>query len=741
MAMPRSRPRGRENARPPAGGAAAEHATKIYGVAAGSVIVTIAFLALTSTGRVIDAATQHFMLYYAGVFALIALCASVTLGLIATDRMVLQPAHRIFVQSAHRAASFGAVAFLLIHIVTEILAQRVHLLDSVVPFLSPFRTFYIGLGTISSDLILLIVVTGILRKRFTGHGKAWRWRAIHYTSYAAFVFGVWHGLLGGRPGKPYVDWSYGFVVAFVALGLAVRILANSLRPNETVSGPPVTESASSASAPMRAASMFAQLGIVRAARSAAVMARSAPQPMLSSQAGGWGAGQAEGMAPVLAALPAAGEEYQSAPYAFADGGQPYYEPGYVGPPRYMGAPRRADSGPMPRAATGPFPQQGGPAQVRDSGPMPRATTGPFPRAGNGPAQGRAGTASGPMPRAATDPFPRVASGPAQVRDSGPMPRATTGPFPRVGNGPAQVWGSGPDPGATSGPMPRAASRPMPRAATGPMPAAGPVAGAGPAAAGGGSGRHRSTGPAPQAGQSMPRSPGGSARPSATGPMPQGAGGPMPRAATGPMPRVTGGPASRAGSGPMPRGRTGQVPRAGSATPPGGRGLLRGGTPAGGTPAGGTRAGGGQRGASQAGRGWPGGRSARGQAQPAGPGWAAGSAAWAGAPNPASSPQPGRSADWAGSQGPAEPGWESQDWAAPQGPAGAPGLAGGEDWAGPRDWTRATVWTDVTGGGAWSPGQPPWEGAGASVPDPAFTYREPGPGMPGYRGASDRFRGR
>ena len=77
MATTRSRPRGREHARPSTGGVAAEHATKIYSVAISGIVVIIAFLALTSIGHVIDAATQHFMLYYAGVFALIALCASV----------------------------------------------------------------------------------------------------------------------------------------------------------------------------------------------------------------------------------------------------------------------------------------------------------------------------------------------------------------------------------------------------------------------------------------------------------------------------------------------------------------------------------------------------------------------------------------------------------------------------------------------------------------------------------------
>ena len=255
MATTRSRPHGREHARPAAGGVAAEHATKIYAVATTGIVIIVAFLALTSIGHVIDAATQHFMLFYAGVFALIALCASTGLGLIATDRVFLNAGHRVLAQSAHRAASFGAVTFLIIHIVTEILAQRVHVLDAVVPFLSPFRTFYIGLGTIASDLIILLVITGIMRGRFNAHGRAWRWRAIHYTSYASFVFGVWHGLLAGRPAKPYVDWSYGLLVALVLLALAVRIVSNSLRPKESLSGPPVPMSGDSASAPMRAAAL------------------------------------------------------------------------------------------------------------------------------------------------------------------------------------------------------------------------------------------------------------------------------------------------------------------------------------------------------------------------------------------------------------------------------------------------------------------------------------------------------
>jgi hypothetical protein len=48
-------------------------------------------LVLTKAGRDIDAATQRFMLYYAGVLALVGLTGSVLLGLVATDRIVMTP--------------------------------------------------------------------------------------------------------------------------------------------------------------------------------------------------------------------------------------------------------------------------------------------------------------------------------------------------------------------------------------------------------------------------------------------------------------------------------------------------------------------------------------------------------------------------------------------------------------------------------------------------------------------------
>ena len=524
-----------------------------------SAVVIVFALVMTKPGQDIDAATQHFMLYYAGVFALIGLTASVGVGLVATDRILMTPGHRVMAQAMHRAVSFGALAFLVIHIVTEILAQRAHVIDAFIPFLSPYRTFYIGLGTIASDLILLIIVTSIVRKRFTAHGKAWRWRAIHYSSYLAFVFGVLHGLLGGRAAKPYVDWSYGFAIALTALALVVRFLAISLRSKDRVSAPTGADRAAgglgySRTSPLRAAALSmsqAQLGGTIQMLPTSVAAQSAGLAWPGSQA--WAAlppgpdwRTASGPLPALSAAPAYaadpalmplgapvyGETMTTGtggyPSPAGPGRQPLYEPGYDGPPRFEGAPR--EHVPQDDLSSYPYPAQNHPPSRGDrgSGPLPRLS--PPPGAGSGPMP-RVDT--GPMPRANTGPMPRLGTGPMPRADSGPMPRLGTGPMPRADSGPMPRLGTGPAPRADSGPMPRLGTGPAPRADSGPMPrlAAGPV-------------------PRPD-----------------TGPMPRLDTGPMPRANTGPMPRVNTGPIPRLGTGPMPRTDSGPMPRADSGPMP------------------------------------------------------------------------------------------------------------------------------------------------------------------------------
>jgi len=178
----------------------------------------------TVTDAVILASLQRFLLAYSGVFALVALTAAVAAGLAATDRLVVSPASRVTFQALHRALSLAAVGFLASHVLLEILAHRSRTIDAVVPFLASGRTLYLGLGTVASDLILLITLTGVARRKFAAHWTA-TWRGVHVAAYLAWPMAILHGLLGGRAAKPYVDWSYGACVAAVALALVVRIVA------------------------------------------------------------------------------------------------------------------------------------------------------------------------------------------------------------------------------------------------------------------------------------------------------------------------------------------------------------------------------------------------------------------------------------------------------------------------------------------------------------------------------------
>lgn len=190
----------------------------------------------TTRGRIILAAIQRFLLFYSGVFALIALTAAVGVGLAAADRMVMMPPGRVVAQGVHRAVSLAALAFLVIHIVTEILASRASVIDAFVPFLAHGRTFYVGLGTVASDLLVILIVTGIARGRFATRSP-WTWRAIHASAYLCWLLSLVHGLLAGRTAKPYVDWSYGACVAAVGLALLVRLVAKVRDRRETAPHP------------------------------------------------------------------------------------------------------------------------------------------------------------------------------------------------------------------------------------------------------------------------------------------------------------------------------------------------------------------------------------------------------------------------------------------------------------------------------------------------------------------------
>ena len=482
MTTTRTRSRDRKDTRSSGAREGAERRPIIL-VSAGIVLVLLIFAAtVTSAGHVVLAASQHFLLKYSGVFALLALTGSVCMGVVATNRIIMTPGHRVLAQAVHRATSFGALAFLIIHIVLEITAkhleesttQHVHVLDAFIPFLSQYRTFYMAEGTIASDIIVLLVVTSILRRRFTSSGNAWKWRAIHYSSYAALILGVLHGLLAGRKAiGSFVYWSYGIVILLVALAVLVRILAASLRDKEIV------KSAAAMSEPGGTGSMQSMPARAAALGLMGQLAGSMPLPRATRT---MPAGTGLGTAMPLAA-PYAAEQPPRAPRAIAalpdpvreatapGRRAPRYEPGYDGPPRYEGAPSPRPSnrtGPRPGHATRSQPAyQTGPMPAYQADVRPPRVTGARPAYGTGSQQGRP---AGPQP-----PYPPV---PEARRETGAQPAYRPDVPPGRGSGPEPVYragaarssrpayGAGPRPPQRTGPQPVYDSGPRDRPAPG-----------------------------------------------------------------------------------------------------------------------------------------------------------------------------------------------------------------------------------------------------------------------------------
>jgi DMSO/TMAO reductase YedYZ heme-binding membrane subunit len=163
--------------------------------------------------------------FYAGVLSLVSLSLAVMGGVLALDRMVLRPRHRVQVQLLHRAVAALSVDFLLVHMALRLANGHVRPIDLGAPFLVPGRTLYVGLGTIAAQLMVVLALTGAFRSRFAHGNRPSVWRAVHATAYLCWPVALAHGLNAGRPPAPWVTASYQACVALVALALVVRLVA------------------------------------------------------------------------------------------------------------------------------------------------------------------------------------------------------------------------------------------------------------------------------------------------------------------------------------------------------------------------------------------------------------------------------------------------------------------------------------------------------------------------------------
>jgi methionine sulfoxide reductase heme-binding subunit len=179
-----------------------------------------------------------------GVVALLLLTAVLVLGILVNRQGRLPGLPRFAVTSLHRNLSLLAVAFIVVHVLTAVLDTYVSIPVSagVVPFASGYERFWLGLGAISFDLMLAMIITSLVRGRLS----RMLWRAVHLLAYASWPVALAHSIGSSR------DLQHGWLL-YLAAACTLTVVA---------------------AAAWRLASAARQLP--RAARVAAVLARHLP---------------------------------------------------------------------------------------------------------------------------------------------------------------------------------------------------------------------------------------------------------------------------------------------------------------------------------------------------------------------------------------------------------------------------------------------------------------------------------
>jgi sulfoxide reductase heme-binding subunit YedZ len=163
-----------------------------------------------------------------GIVTLVLLTLTMILGLLTTGRARSHNWPGFVEQELHRRLSIMAVIFLALHVLTSVLDTYVHIgwLAVVVPFASPYARFWVGVGTISLDLMLAVFVSSLLRSRLAPG----TWRGIHWLAYGSFPIALAHTFgLGTDAGQLWVDALGALCVLSVVAALAWRIRTVAVR--------------------------------------------------------------------------------------------------------------------------------------------------------------------------------------------------------------------------------------------------------------------------------------------------------------------------------------------------------------------------------------------------------------------------------------------------------------------------------------------------------------------------------
>jgi sulfoxide reductase heme-binding subunit YedZ len=174
-----------------------------------------------SVATTLGPSTYWYLSRATGAVALVLLTLSVVLGILGSLRFSAGPRWpRFAIDSLHRDTSLLVIVLLVLHVVTSVLDgfAPIKLTDAIIPFATPYRPLWMGLGALSFDLLIALVVTSLMRRRL-GYRS---WRAIHWLAYASWPVAVLHGLGTGSDQKSW--WMLLLTVTCVAAVVVATLI-------------------------------------------------------------------------------------------------------------------------------------------------------------------------------------------------------------------------------------------------------------------------------------------------------------------------------------------------------------------------------------------------------------------------------------------------------------------------------------------------------------------------------------
>jgi DMSO/TMAO reductase YedYZ heme-binding membrane subunit len=197
----------------------------LFAIAVGIVLGTTMPFAIDGLIRLAGSAPERLPWVATRIIAFLsyfAIAGSVIYGLLLSTKILDAIAHRPVTFALHQDLAAIGLGLAGIHVILLGLdaTQPFSFAEMLVPFASPYRPLWVGVGQVALYLVAIVTGSFYVRRRIGQRS----WRLLHYVTFLAFAFTTAHGIMTGTDtSTPWAWWVYVATTTVVVFLTAYRI--------------------------------------------------------------------------------------------------------------------------------------------------------------------------------------------------------------------------------------------------------------------------------------------------------------------------------------------------------------------------------------------------------------------------------------------------------------------------------------------------------------------------------------